>query len=398
MSALAPVAPQERLLTLDVLRGFALLGVLIANVFWLYSTRQFEHPAEPSIVDRVAVGLESFLVQGKAQTLLTFLFGFGFAAQLLRAEARNEPVMGIYVRRLLVLFAIGSLHVMLWWGDVTWHYGLTGFALLMFLGASNRTRLMWAAFLIFVPSTVLWGIPAVRDHFFDRHAFEQHVKPFLAAVHGKSFWPVVPAHVRFALAYLAPSVLSYFPWLVGQFLIGYVAGTQRWFDDDGRHHLRLFRRMLGYGFACAIGNAAVAIRIHFGLQGARQLGVAANVAIATLSQVGMLGLTAVYVSTVVLLMQRRGWRRAARLIAPVGRMPLTTYVSQSLVCTFLFYGWGVGWAGHVLAAQCIALALLIFAIQVLACHAWLRWFRFGPLEWVWRTLVYMHRQPMRATT
>jgi uncharacterized protein len=100
MTALSPVAPRERVLTLDVLRGFALLGVLTANLFWLYSARQFEPPPEPRAIDHVAVALESLLVQGKAQTLLTFLFGFGFAVQLLRAQARNEPVMGIYVRRL----------------------------------------------------------------------------------------------------------------------------------------------------------------------------------------------------------------------------------------------------------------------------------------------------------
>jgi uncharacterized protein len=398
VTSLSPVAPRERVLTVDVLRGFALLGVLIANLFWLYSARQFEHRAEPGTVNQVASALESLLVQGKAQSLLTFLFGFGFAVQLLRAQARNEPVIGIYLRRLLVLSAIGSLHVMLWWGDVTWHYGLTGFALLLFLRASNRTRLLWAAFLIFVPSMVVWGIPMVREHLFDRQAFEQHVKPFLAALHGKSFWPTVPAHVRFALAYLAPSISSYFPWLVGQFLLGYVAGTQRWFDDDGAHHLRLFRRMLGYGLVCALGNAAVAIRIHFGREGAHQLGVAANLAISALSQLGVLGLTAAYVSTVVLLMQRERWRHLLSLIAPVGRMPLTTYISQSLICTFLFYGWGLGWAGHVWAARCIGLALLVFTIQIVACHVWLRRFRFGPLEWVWRTLVYMRRQPMRVQT
>lgn len=99
-----------------------------------------------------------------------------------------------------------------------------------------------------------------------------------------------------------------------------------------------------------------------------------------IGQVGTLALAAVYVAAVVLLMRRPRWRRVLSLIAPVGRMPLTTYISQSLLCTFLFYGWGLGWAGHVAAARCIGLALLIFAAQVLACHAWLRWFRFGPLE------------------
>jgi uncharacterized protein len=114
-----------------------------------------------------------------------------------------------------------------------------------------------------------------------------------------------------------------------------------------------------------------------------------------LEEVGTLGLTGAYVAVVVLLMQRPAWRRLLMLVAPAGRMPLTTYISQSLICTSLFYGWGLGLAGHVSAAGCIAMSLVIFAAQVLACDLWLRRFRFGPLEWVWRSLVYLRRQPMR---
>jgi uncharacterized protein len=76
-------------------------------------------------------------------------------------------------------------------------------------------------------------------------------------------------------------------------------------------------------------------------------------------------------------------------------MPLTTYYMQSVVCTFLYYGWGLGWAGHVGAADTLGIALVIFAVQIAIAHAWLRYFRFGPLEWLWRTAVYWKRQPMR---
>jgi len=94
-------------------------------------------------------------------------------------------------------------------------------------------------------------------------------------------------------------------------------------------------------------------------------------------------------------MQRPAWRRILRAVAPVGRMPLTTYFSQSLICTFIFYGWGLGWAGSLGAAGCIGLALVIFSVQIAICHFWLRSFRFGPLEWLWRTAVYLKLPPMR---
>lgn len=232
MSGLTPVAPRERIATLDVLRGFALLGVLLGNSYWLYSARAWQAPPDASRLDTVARWVEALLVESKAQTLLTFLFGFGFAAQLLRAQARNEPVMGVYLRRLFVLLGIGVLHVMLWWGDVTWTYAVAGFALLLFLRTSDRARLLWAAVLTFGVYTLgLWQPlrVAAANLVVTQAEAKSIYETFLTALHGKRFWPVVPAHLRVAIAWEAPIYLAYYPWLVGRFLVGYVAGTCRCF-------------------------------------------------------------------------------------------------------------------------------------------------------------------------
>lgn len=101
-----------------------------------------------------------------------------------------------------------------------------------------------------------------------------------------------------------------------------------------------------------------------------------------------------YAAVVVLLMQRPAFRRALLLIAPVGQMALTTYLTQSLVCTFLFYGWGLGLAGRVQPARMLPLTLAIFVLQILFAHAWLARCRFGPMEWVWRSLSYGRMQPL----
>jgi uncharacterized protein len=113
-------------------------------------------------------------------------------------------------------------------------------------------------------------------------------------------------------------------------------------------------------------------------------------------ELGLLGLAGAYIAIVVLLMQRARWRRLLILLAPAGRMPLTTYISQSVISTFIYYGWGLGLAGKLHTAASVGLALVIFTVQVCLCHLWLRWFRFGPLEWVWRALIYGQRPPMRA--
>jgi uncharacterized protein len=401
VTALTPVAPRERVATLDVLRGFALLGVLLGNSYWLYSARAWEAPPDTSRLDTVARWVEALLVSSKAQTLLTFLFGFGFAAQLLRAQARNEPVMGVYLRRLFVLLGIGLLHVMLWWGDVTSTYAVAGFALLLFLRTSDRVRLVWAAVLTFGCYALgTWQplrVGAARL-IVSQAGVESTFKTFLAALHGKRFWPLVPAHFRVAIVWEAPIYLWYYPWLLGRFLVGYVAGTQRWFDQDGAQHLPMFRRFVLWGLVADLPAAVSTIVLHLSAQRPHRLGAAASMAIGLVEQIGLLGLTAAYVGIVVLLMQRSRWRRLLMLVAPVGRMPLTTYISQSLISTFIYYGWGLGLAGKLRSARCLTLALAIFTLQVVACHLWLRRFRFGPLEWIWRALVYLRLPPMRVAT
>jgi uncharacterized membrane protein YeiB len=160
-----PIAPRERVQTLDVLRGFAMLGVLLANLFVLYSYRfaSSESPADDATADTIARWFMALFVHGRAQTLLTFLFGLGFALQLLRARERAYSVLPIYFRRLLALFVIGWLHVLLLsWVDVTWGYATTALLLIPFVACSNRVRLVAAAACTLIPA-VVYTIPDVPE-------------------------------------------------------------------------------------------------------------------------------------------------------------------------------------------------------------------------------------------
>lgn len=392
--AMTPVAPNERVMTLDVLRGFALLGVLLANLFMLFSYR-FAHrgpPADEGTLDTAAQWFMHIAVQSKAQTLLTFLFGFGFAAQLLRAQARSEPVMPIYLRRLFALLVIGWLHILfLSWVDVTSGYAVVGFFLLAFLRCSNRTRLIAAAIFTFVPA-VIYAFPEVRPAlhslFFDR-APPVYSAQFVDAARSGDRLEILQAHVTLNLLWtFGGGVAWYLPWLLGRFLIGYVAGAQRWFDNDGAGRLPLFRKLVGYGALAATPMLVLEVLQLSGTFSLRGHGTPVVMAGGLVGAIGLLGQTAVYVGLVVLLMQRATWRRVLSVIAPIGRMPLTTYLMQSLICTSLFYGWGLDWATPP-PAQTVGLGLAIFAVQIAFAHLWLRWFRFGPAEWVWRAAVYL---------
>jgi uncharacterized protein len=402
MSQLAPVPPRERLVTLDVLRGFALCGVMIGNMV-LYSgewARSGPGP-EPGALDEIADWLLDIFVRGKAQTLLTLLFGFGFAIQLLRAEERGEPVLGLYVRRMVVLFLFGVAHVaLLWWGDVVWGYAIVGFLMLPFLRVSNRTRLIWGLGLIFVPALLL-KIPelarATTPAFIEPPDFRVATARMGIALDRDDRNGLWWEHLRYAFLFSSRMVVWYYLWTLGRFLLGYIAGKLHWFDNDGADHLPVFRRLAAWcgSIALVVATFEVVSMLHL-IPALPKVGLWGQLLWSVIREVGLLATTLFYVGIIVLLMQRQAWRRVLRVIAPAGRMPLTTYFSQSLVCTFIFYGWGLGWAGSVGTAGCLGLALAIFAVQVALCHIWLRFFRLGPLEWVWRTAIYLKPQPMRA--
>jgi uncharacterized protein len=399
VSELQPTAPRERLLTLDVLRGCALFGVLLGNVYDLYCGRMIRAPKDHGRLDDAARFLVEVLVQSKAQTLLCFLFGLGFAMQLVRARQHQQPVLPLYLRRLAVLFGFGCLHVLIFWGDVTWTYAVGGFGLLLFLHSSNRARLAWAAPLNFVLTTVIAFARvnnAVMAHVGGARVHWDHLHAVLeAAITTHSPWIAAKKQLVVAAMFEVPLAISYFPWVVARFLVGFVAGDQGWFAHDGADHLPLFRRLLAVAAPVGIAAAGFLYLLHHGQIGWQPPPKIWQVVLARLArELDYLGLAATYLAALVLLMQRPRARRVLALLAPVGRMPLTTYLSQSLICTAIFYGWGLGRAFTLRSTACVGLALAVFAVQLLVAQLWLRRFRFGPAEWLWRALVYLQRPPM----
>jgi uncharacterized protein len=391
---LAPAAPRERLVVLDALRGFALLGVLIGNTFRLYTGSFVTPPAlrgTPTAWDTGAMWFVNVLVQSKAQTLLTFLFGFGFAAQLIRAEERDQPVMGMYLRRILALLGFGVLHVcLLWWGDVLWTYAVAALGLLVFLPASNRTRIVAAIVCCFVPEMVT-SLPGVMDWFYGWFFAPGTRQTYFSQLHEVirhgSYVDSVTAHMRFAVVFSAGGWAGYELWLVGRFLFGYVAGARHWFDRDGADHLVVFRRLRLWGGLVGLAGTVSAMLL-WGLHKGQKPPLALSLLGHFARELDFLGLCAFYMGTLVLLMQRPRWRKLLGVVVPAGRMPLTVYLSQSLIMTSLLYGWGLGWGAVISPFGSLMLSFVVFAVQVALCHLWLARFRYGPLEWLWRAAVY----------
>jgi uncharacterized protein len=404
-AGVAPVANAERVAVLDVVRGFTLYGVLLANTVPWFSGRGYLPKADAlaklGTADEVALFFLAVFVSRKSQTLLTCLFGLGFAVTLARVEARGGNAVRLYLRRLATLLGIGMAHAaFVWWGDVLWGYALTGGALLLFRRRSDRALVAWAAALIFVPSFLTQApsiaaflkrvVPGPADH----AAFDAEL---LRACLGTNYAHLVEKHTQRGFYYFWSHAAEYIPWMIGHFLIGYLVGKNRALESPSRH-LPRWQKLFAWCLACGLaGGALSALKGTF----VRHGGIVSTrwkLALIVPEQLGILAMAFAYVAGLVLLMERPSWRRRLMVLAPVGRMALTTYLSQSVIMTFLFYGWGLGLMLRVGPALCVPLTLAVFAVQIVVARAWLRHFSFGPMEWVWRRLTYGQRPLAQRTS
>jgi uncharacterized protein len=402
---LEPVTPAERIVSLDVLRGVALLGILISNMLY------FSQPMEPDgfrnglwfgPLDRLADWVSVFLVEGKFYPLFSFLFGLGFSIQLERASLRGLDFKATYRRRLFVLLGLGLAHgIFLWSGDVLLAYAVCGFALLLFRDREPVTILVWAAVFIVIPALLILFIGMLLLMLSGNPEFAQAMAEDSGEKHALARAFVTGGYadaVSYRLGELILTVsvtMMFAPSFLGLFLIGMLVGRKRILAEVGKNRRILFRVLVVCGAVGLVGNSLGAWAM-IGGSAQHDYGLML-IAVGVLSILGPV-LTAVYIAGIVLLIDRRPTSTFLPPIAAVGRMALTNYLGQSLVATTIFYGYGLGLGGEVGRLATIGIALLIFAGQVLFSVVWLKSFRYGPMEWVWRSLTYGKRQPMRIAS
>jgi len=409
------MALTERVTLVDSLRGFALCGVFIANSFLWFGGRNLLPPEQlgalgAPLLELVTGALFLFLVSQKFISLFGFLFGLGFSIQLSRAEARGASIIPLYIRRLLVLLGIGLLHYFgLWLGDILHLYALVGFSLLLFYKRSDRTLLAWAVLLmgvipVLIPAIQLFG-PVLLQGAEAAAEAEKAVQAqeaarraqLLAALASDSVWTAQLGNANYTWetwfrSSRAPIWMSL---ILGRFLLGLLAGRHQLLHDV-QGHRPLLRRMLVWGLVVGgLLNGLGLLAYHLRTAG----GVApTNIwlfILTSLQDAGHLALATAYVASFALLFQRVRWRRMMEVLSPVGRMALTNYLMQTVVSLWLYDGWGLGLIGRLPPSRSIILALGIFAVQVMLSHWWLARFRFGPAEWLWRSLTYGRIQPLR---
>jgi uncharacterized protein len=402
-----PLPARQRLPTLDIVRGFALLGMLVMNMPG-YSGSFFAEADGSHLwgapLDRVATTLRNMLFSGKFNSLFSLLFGIGFTLQYARmVRAAPREAERRYLRRLLLLLVLGLLHgAVFWTGDVLHVYAVLGLALVLGLHRAGD-RVLWgliALCLLFpvasgVAELLFVGPDEVRQIVALQQAWERSNN---IAYGNGGFLDAAREHARefrffysngWALWYMA----GFWTQMATTLLLGVLAGRHRLVQRLPVLMPRLRRLQwcaLGLGLACAL---------VFGLIGElnRAPGPSPLKLLATVAYVlSRVALACFYVLVIARLAQRPEWQRRLAPIAAAGRLPLTNYLAQTMICTALFYGWGLGLWGRVSPAAGLALAFAIFfLVQVPASMVWLRHFDVGPLEVLGRLVTYGRRAGRR---
>ena len=420
-----PVKAFERVSSVDVLRGAAVLGILVMNI-------QAFGNVWPSYTNPLAAGgtgpldigtwwVAHLFFELKFMTIFSMLFGAGLALMAERAEARGSRFGGFYYRRLFWLLVLGAVHAyLIWFGDILFWYAACGAFIYPLRRARPAILLVVGTLLLLVvvPLTLGFGkfvVPKIKTAATEAiaardagqeltaeqteaiatweqfHPGEEQIQEELD-VYRDSSW------IR-QVAFRAPMVaqiqifgLVFFGWrIVGQMLIG--VGLMKLGVFAARRSTRFYLLciLIGYGVGLTIVwlGARAMVAAQWETLFMKQGGLLPN-------YFGSLGVSMGHVGVIMLLCKTGALRWLTDRLAAVGRMALTSYLTHSLVCTTLFYGWGFGLFGSLSRFELMGVVLAIFIVQLMVSPLWLRRFRFGPAEWLWRSLTYGAPQPMSA--
>lgn len=391
---------------LDVLRGFALFGVLVANLVWyecdMVLTRAAAAALPTSTIDTYAKTLVVFFVNGKFITIFSFLFAVGFTLQTRRATDRCSSAFRVYGRRIAVLFVLGCLHMaLLWFGDILLMYSLMGGLLLAVRRwQPGRAMVTVAAVLILLSHFTFEVVHHVTASPPSAHSAappDGLPQERIAAAFRAEYPSVVRKNVRLAAGDLvgAGVILFLLPEIFGRFLLGFYAGRRGWLFEIDSHRAILWRALPWLLLVGVIGNG-VAVAREWSESAAGTADQPLWLLATPVSQLGIVSMAAFYAACVALLMERERSGRLLAHLAPVGRMALTNYLTHSVAFLLIMTGVGLGAAGRFGAAVCLAISIVLFACQIVMSAWWLRRFRFGPVEWLWRSLTYGRAQTMRV--
>lgn len=407
-SSLNPVSKNERIHVLDALRGFAIFGIFVINirVFSGYSYLMDNIKNELLLAEWNSAfdWLHTVFFSGKFYTLFSLLFGIGFAIQFVRVSTTERSFNHHFSRRLFFLLLIGIVHIWgIWFSDILVIYALCGYVLILFKDLSDR-GLLWAAFFILlIPGIHAWylqvsdggytnylyqilsegwnaaGLPKASDE------YETFRMRDLVEVIRSDSWATV-----LSFNFVGPLLRGYmvsldarFFKVLAVFVLGLWMGRQLMFHKLHENKTFLIRMAIA-GFIIGLP-----LNVFYAMDNPTELSnwwiILAKDAFIPF---GYVALTAGYVAVFMLLFRTRIQPLFIRLFNSVGKTALTNYILQSVIGILVFYEVGIGLGKYFGSAYLTLAVVIIFALQIVISSLWLKRYKFGPLEWLWRVLTY----------
>ncbi len=399
-----PVPNKERIQYLDILRGVAILFILVANIRILsgeYFIPEVQKAAmKTASLDYVMEILAFIFVDGKFYSVFSILFGIGFAVQYQRMMKDDKVFVPFFRRRMLGLLIIGSVHLFLiWLGDILTLYALLGFTLVWFRRFSDKRLLIWTGVLLVMP-VVHWLAMYLTDNFYPRYFFRLHnqlVAPYAIDMAGENNNPgfsiagylaisdvkqLLEANLLMPLRRLGGILFEGRAFKVlALFLLGIYAGRQILEHNILYKTFRL-KKIILWGLGIGVPMNLLRTWVEF----SNLEGVFWQFAKFMLNALALTPMAIAYCAMIALVVTRR--QQWLKWFAAVGRTALSNYLFQSLICIFIFYGVGLGYGSSMGYSSVFFIALALFAWQIVFSTFWLKYFRFGPVEWLWRQLTY----------
>lgn len=400
---LRPTRPGERIRSLDLLRGFALLGILLINIqFFSMISAAYLNPTtygDLSGVNGWVYILSHVLADQKFMTLFTILYGAGVMLMTSRAEARGARSARIHYRRTFVLLVIGLLHAyLLWAGDVLVSYALCALVVFPFRKLSPRTLLTLGLSGVLITSVIflftglsLGYIPpdAIAEMADNWKPPEELVQKEVTAY--RSGWlKQMEERVDTALFLQTKGFLLWGLWRIGGLMLVGMA-LFKWGVVTAARSSRFYVGLAAAGLTLGWSLASYGLVRNF----TRNWSLDCQFIGSQYNYWGSILVSLGYLSLVMLICKSELGGRLSQSISAVGRTALSNYMLQTFLCTTLFYGHGFGLFGSVDRTGQVAVVLAVWIIQLVASSWWVKRFHYGPMEWVWRSLTYGRLQPIR---
>jgi uncharacterized protein len=399
-----PVSLPDRIEALDVLRGFALLGILAMNIramaapmsAYMYPYALFEYTG----ASRAAYIFTSVVFDLKMMGLFSMLFGAGTLLYAAKSNESGRTTRGLWFRRMLWLLVIGLIHAyFIWGGDILVPYALCGILLLWWVRRlSARWLLVAAIALLTVGAALTVGHGLSWEGMTEAQRAQEASLMMPTPEQAREHLSLMLGSYREFVARNAPLVfmfqtmyfLFFFFWRCsGMMLLG--MALYKWGFLDGRLPARKYALIavlcLAAGLTLAWYGVVELERIRFAMPGRAVADV--------WNYVGAVFASCGYAATIILVVKSGVLAPVRKALAAVGQMAFSNYLFQSAVTSILFLGWGFGFAGRLDHAEQLLVVVAIWTVQLAVSPLWLARFRFGPAEWLWRSLTYWEQQPMR---